>query len=151
MMTLQEGFNNPSVVDWGISIATGGSLKVCQVGNSEVQSRFKHATYGLVNWTVHNATKVKMSVPGLNDLSKFFMYSATDIKNVSSSSINGVGEKLWDVTDQIVAFETIARNGKIQRGIILLEGLDASSAYPTLGATNNRATFNITVKLTTPY
>ena len=101
MMTLQEGFNNPSAVDWGISIATGGSLKVCQVGNSEVQSRFKHATYGLTNWTVHNATKVKMSAPGLDDLSKFFTYSATDIKNISSSSINGTAEKLWDVTGQM--------------------------------------------------
>ena len=50
-----------------------------------------------------------------------------------------------------VVFETVARNGKTQRGIILLEGLDDSSAYPTLGATNNRATFNVTVKLTTPY
>lgn len=151
MMTLQEGFNNPSVVDWGISIATGGSLKVCQIGNSEVQSRFKHTTYGLTNWTVQNATKVKSNALGLDDLSKFFSYSATDIKNISSSSINGTAEKLWDVTGQVVVFETVTRNGKIQRGIILLEGLDTSSAYPTLGATNNRATFNVTVKLTTPY
>lgn len=151
MVTLEEGYNNQAVVDWGVSIPSSGDVRILGPSNTnDLKNRYTHKDYGMQKWSLFNETTCLSNASGLNDPALYYSYTADDIKEVSS--LNSNPAVLWKENNAyLVVFETVPREGKIQRGLIMFEGLAPSSSVPSLGSSNMNATFNITIKLTNPY
>lgn len=160
-LSLKEAYNVQADCDFVVITNTNpaGSTRLNSLIRNDIGGKYSHATYRFKNWTTFNATKLgtltATSKPTILP-TDFFLKTADDIKALpalaeatgnpaNSATSQGVLRVSDDnPTLRIVYFETIVRDGKIQRGIIKLEG-SKNNVY------NQNAEYEVSIILTTPY
>ena len=161
VLSLQAARSAQSDCDFVVITNTSpaGSVRFNSLVRNDIAGKYSNTTYGFATWTTFNATRLGTLTATSNPTilpADFFLKTADNIRalpalaeatggTANSATTQGVVRVSDDTpTLQIVYFETIARNGKIQRGIIKLEGsLD--------GSYNQYSMYEVSIILTTPY
>jgi len=165
VLTLEEAFFCQAYCDFVQRTNGDGSVRFRGLGRTDNSANWTNADYGLAKWTKLNTTNLcvlgttansSVVMPALLP-ADFFLETAAKIKAypaMKGNGINSTGDSectyLKNIDTggvQVCYFQTVPRNGKIQRGIIKYEGKPNGNGTPT----NNSTIYKVSIILTTPY
>lgn len=163
-ITLKEFFDDQASGDFTFYVASSTSTTNAQnirwggFNNSSLSTKYAHSTYGYPKWTIKNTpnTNLISDYTNVSDRNDYFdNLTAADLValNIPVSSATQTRNITYQLL-QMFSFETIARDGKVQRGVLRVDGIvdeHSGDLMPELPAGAPGYKISTTIILSTPY